>query len=96
MNPRMGTLKETFEQFICDRVEKVGRESFGNPERNKMSDKISEVYKTIQEMLPPEGKMLLSKYEELSSEKESFIEVDVYRQGLKDGLELRKELGLSD
>lgn len=95
-NPRYGTAKEAFQQFVFDRCEKGGRELLDNPERNKISNEASEIYKKIMEMLPPDGQKLLSKSEELEGSLTAFSEEYAYRQGLKDGLELRKELGLSD
>jgi hypothetical protein len=95
-NPRCGTAKEAFQQFVFDRCEKGGRELLDNPEYIKMNNEATEVYHKIMNILPLDSQDLLSNYEELESLLEAFSQEYAYRQGLKDGLELRKELGLSD
>lgn len=49
-----------------------------------------DIYKMIEKLLPTEHRKLVQKYEETRTEEFALLENIIYKQGLKDGVELRE------
>lgn len=90
----MISLQESFNQFVMDRTDQIGNAMLNDSEYIRKQKEIKLLRKAISDYLPPEAKHLFMKYDDADNSL-AVIETDyAYRQGLKDGIELKSIMGL--
>lgn len=82
----MKTLGLRFENFVMDRTEDAGKVIAQNKEYQSLGDKISNLMKEIGEYLPVDKKHLIDELECYNTNQAGIAEIEVYKQGLKDGI----------
>lgn len=88
-------IEKSLNLFVLDRVIEVSNGLLRkNEEYNKINVEIEEIFNKIKEVLPEEYRDLLFELDSLEGAKGSVSEVIIYRQGLKDGIELNNILKL--
>ncbi|HHV19799.1 MAG TPA: hypothetical protein GXZ27_13345 [Thermoanaerobacterales bacterium] len=91
----MESFHTAFKEMIIERTYEIGNKILiKNKERRDIEEKIYELYSEIEKLLPDDMKNLIFKHEELVNSNGALTEKIVYEQGLRDGVELIKILGL--
>jgi hypothetical protein len=92
----MRNFTDSFNEFIMSQVYNVGTESAKDPEHIELSAKQNKLYQQLTELLPTDKYHLLDKF----ASNESLLatlEADYsYRQGMKDGIEMKSVLGITN
>jgi hypothetical protein len=90
-----GTFGESFTDFIWERINEIlTGTAMDDEERRKWSDESSELRAQIKTVLDEEHRRLFGKFQDATT---AMFTVDIehaYRQGLKDGVLLKNELGM--
>lgn len=85
--------KQDFREFIMNRCQSVPTGMY--PEQRQLNTEITELQKKILSLLGPQKK-LIGNYEAITTQLEALSIQESYKIGLRDGLELRRELELAD
>lgn len=94
-NLRKGTFKQSFTQFAWDRVETSFDNNLKDPNFIKTREEHNELWDKFIAMITPEAyKFYCDEIEPRESGMESLRSEQIYLQGLKDGIELKKVIGL--
>lgn len=90
----MKTLEFRIKNFVISRIEDSGQLVAGDgSEYRKEGDLISSLMDEIKELLPKEKKSLIDRLDEHSNSRYSIIEIEMYKQGFKDGFKFNDFLG---
>jgi len=87
----LSSLKAHFRNFVSSRTEEIGRRIVSsNSEYRELSAKSIALHKSIRGCLPPDGRELLEEYEGVINLMRALACDEMYEQGLKDGMKLRR------
>lgn len=75
-------------ELAMDRIEEVGKILCKETEYEFISGELSKIHEEIAEALPEDKRKLVSTFEEKSVEHSTLLAEALYKQGLKDGLQL--------
>lgn len=90
----MKTLEFRIKGFAINRVEDAGQLVAGDDSEYRKEGKIiSSLMDEIKELLPKEKKYLIDNLDEHSGSQNSIIEIEMYKQGFKDGFKFNDFLG---
>lgn len=90
----MQTLEFRMKNFVINRVEDVGQLVSGDDsEYRKEADLISSLMDEIKELLPKEKKHLIDHLDEHNNSQFGIMELEMYKQGFKDGFKFNNFLG---
>lgn len=90
----MQTLEFRIKNFVINRVEDVGQLVSGDDsEYRKEADLISSLMDEIKELLPKEKKHLIDHLDEHNNSQFGIMELEMYKQGFKDGFKFNNFLG---
>ena len=78
-----------FKLLSDERFEEVSKEISESKEYMNVSDRSGELFQSIKDMLPPEGKKLLFELEECFSMKEAKTLCVCYEKGFRDALSVK-------
>lgn len=91
----MESFQTAFKDLVMDRtIEVANKVLCTNKELRDIEKKIYELYSEIEKLLPDNMKYLILEHEEQVVASAALSEIIFYEQGLKDGAELIKILGL--
>lgn len=82
------SMKSKVSELATDRLDEVGRKLFMNKEYQEVGDNINRVYNEIKLALPEDKRKLLAMLDEENTAQFNIYLEMMYKQGLKDGLEL--------
>ena len=88
----MKTLESRFENFVMDRTEDAGRVIIQNEEYQLLEGKIVHLMKEIEAYLPEDKKYLIDELGCHNTSQTGLVEIEVYKQGLKDGIKFNNFL----
>lgn len=88
----MKTLGLRFENFVMERTEDAGKVIIQNEEYQSLGAKILSLMKEIESHLPVDKKHLIDELECCNSSQAGLVEIEVYKQGLKDGIKFNEFL----
>lgn len=94
---KMKSLEKAFDNFLVKRVENIVAEKvYNDREYSLLFTSGLELHRELKELLPEESRKLLQDQEDIYSERMFLENYFAYKQGLKDGLRLKKLLSKID
>lgn len=81
-------MKAKVSELAMDRLDEVGRILCIDKEYQDVSDNISRIYNELKEILPADKRKLLAVFDEENTVQFNIYLEKVYKQGLKDGLDI--------
>lgn len=88
----MKTLEYRINNFVMDRTEDAGGIAIQNVEYKELGKKISIIMHEIGQYLPGDKKYLIGDLEVYNNSQADIMEIEIYKQGFKDGFKLNSFL----
>lgn len=92
----LSNFNKIFDDMVLDRLEDIGSNTIVLDDKYKeLQEKLDVLFSQIKFYLPEEHRKLIYKLLEVSNFQMGVVEELIYKQGLKDGVELKKILEIA-
>lgn len=89
----MGNIRQSIMRLVCSRCVEIGSDMLLiDPKHIEISEKRTDIFNQLEELIPKEKRSLLIEFSDLFSGEAAVIEEIMYLQGLKDGMEMKDML----
>lgn len=88
----MDNIQSGLKALIEKRTDEIGIEIRRNDKYRKCDDEIKSLYRQIYDVLPDKHKKLIQEFDTAANYQQAIAEQIYYSQGMKDGIEFKKQL----